>query len=118
VNLGLNLLHSRTSTDQKAILSKMEGILEESARDRKLAEDAAKAVKILSLLFASFVLGEISSNFIIWGMQQIWPADVPWFAYLGGFFLSVTIASLVFLPIYLIYLRRRWRRRIQEGTPT
>ena len=113
VNLGLNLSQSRASADQKAILSKMEGILEESEKNRTVAEDATKAVEILSLLFASFVLAEISSNFIIWGMQQIWPSGgVPWFAYVGGFLLVLTIACLAFLSTYLVYLKRKWKKRV------
>jgi len=78
---------------------------------RKATEDATRTVEILSLLFASFVLGEISSNFIISGMEHIWSAGAPWFAYVGGFLLAVAIACLVFSPVYFFYLRRKWRGR-------
>ena len=108
VNLSLELSLSKTSTDQKKILSKMKTILEEAEKGRKITEKATKAVEILSLLFASFVVGEISSNFIIWGLQQAWPNQVPRFAYLGGFFLALGIAGIFFLPTYL-YLKKKWR---------
>lgn len=110
VNLSLDLSLSQTAVDQKEILSEVETILEQAERDRKVAESATKAVEILSLLFASFVLGEISSNFIIWWLQQIWPTQAPWFAFLGGFFLALGIASMIFLPIYLGYLKKKWAK--------
>lgn len=106
-NLNLNLSLSRTAIDQKEILSKMEAILKESEKDRKVAEKATKAVEILSLLFASFVLGEISSNFIIWGLQQVWPTQVPPFAYIGGYLMALAISGIVFLLLYFGYLRRK-----------
>jgi hypothetical protein len=116
VNVQLNLSHSQVSKDQKAVLSKMETLLEESAKDRQMGHEAKRAVEILSLLFASFVLGEISSNFIIWDMQQIWSTGAPWFAYVAGFLLSVAVACAVFLPVYSLYLRRMWRKRASIST--
>jgi len=112
VNVSLDQTLSKAALDQKEILSKVETLLEEAEKDRKVTQRATKAVETLSLLFASFVLGEISSNFIIWWLQQIWPTQVPWFAYSGGFFLALGIAGMIFLVIYLGYLRKKWMKRL------
>jgi len=109
VNLSLDLSISKTAMDQREILDKMEKVLEEGEKDRKATEKATKAVETLSLLFASFVLGEISSNFIIMAMQQAWGVQVPAFAYIAGFFLALGIAGAIFSVIYFGYLKRKWR---------
>ncbi len=107
-NLSLDLSLFHTSIRQTEILSKVEKILEQSEKDRKITEKATKVIELLSLLFASFVIGEISSNFIIWWLQQSWPSPVPNYVYVGGFFLSLMISGILFLAVYLGYLRRKW----------
>lgn len=106
-NLNLDVSLSKTAKDQKELLAKLEVILQDSERNRRVAEKATRAVQILSLLFASFVLGEISSNFILWGLQQIWPTEVPAYAYPLGFLLALAISGVVFLLFYFGYLERK-----------
>jgi hypothetical protein len=108
-DLQLSLSYSQTAIDQKTILSKMQSVLEESAKDRKATENATKSVEILSLLFASFVIGEIASNFMIGGIEQFWPNGAPWFAFAGGFILAIAFACGTFSLAYLVYLRKKWR---------
>ena len=111
VNLSLDLSLSRTAIDQKEVLSKMETLLEEAKIDRRVSEKAAKAVEVLSLLFASFVLGEISSNFIVLWLQQVWQVQIPSYAYFGGFVLAISIAGMIFILMYYGYLKPKWKRR-------
>jgi len=113
VNTALNVSISNTAIDQKEILIKLEKILEKAEEDRKAAENATRAVEILSLLFASFVIGEIASNFITLWLQQI---GAPGFMYFVGFLVALGIAVIFFLPTYWGYLKRRWKKRKLTST--
>ncbi len=106
-NLFLDASLNKTINQQAQTLAKMEQISEESEKSRKTADKVSRRIEIVSLLFASFVVGEIASSFIIWWLQDIYGGNLPPnYTYFGGFSMALVIALGIFLSIYF-YLKRK-----------
>jgi hypothetical protein len=74
-----------------------------SALGHKAEMERQKNITNLTLVFAVFVLGEVVSNYIIWGFTNFLPTNSP----LREILMGIGIAA-PFLIISMIYLISRW----------
>lgn len=104
---NLNLTHSllETTSSQTNLLTKMESVITESEITRKLSQKNTRIIELTSLVFASFVIGEISSNFIIGWLQQS-SMQYPFHVYISGFILTLIISLLIFFILYFSFLKK------------